>query len=68
MGRKEPYKFEAKGLKNGSINISKLNQMFENLKVVQSMCNVHIEGKKTRCGGWLCQVTMVATESHIKAM
>jgi hypothetical protein len=51
MGRKEPYKFEAKGLKNGSINISKLNQMFENLKVVQSMCNVHIEGKKTRCGG-----------------
>jgi hypothetical protein len=28
----------------------------------------HIEGKKTRCGGWLCQVSMVVTRSHIKAL
>lgn len=32
------------------------------------MCNAHIESKKTRCGGWLCQVSMVAIESHIKAL
>jgi hypothetical protein len=29
MGRKRAYKLEAKGLKNGSIDISKLNQMFK---------------------------------------
>ncbi len=50
MGRKRAYKLEVKGLKNGSIDISKLNQMFEKFeggpKYVQ-----HIEGKKTRCGG-----------------